>query len=65
MMIHPLLVLMLKNEEVIDTSTERLAPLSQNDIDAFLESFESDDDDFRSEEEDEVGAVDDASHYRR
>jgi hypothetical protein len=53
--------------------TEHLAALSQNDIDAYLESFESDDDessssdlddfgDYGSEEEDEVGAVvDDAS----
>jgi hypothetical protein len=61
-------------EEVIDTLTEYLAALSQNDIDAYLESFESDDDesyssdlndfdDFGSEEEDEVGAVnDDDSH---
>jgi hypothetical protein len=31
-------------EEVIDTLTERLAALSQNDIDAYLESFRSDDD---------------------
>jgi hypothetical protein len=48
--------------------------MSQHDIDAYLESFESDNDescssglndfnDFGSEEEDEVGAVvDDASH---
>jgi hypothetical protein len=54
--------------------TERLAALSQNDIDAYLESFESDYDescssdlndfdDFGSEEESEVGAVDDdAAH---
>jgi hypothetical protein len=31
-------------EEVIDTLTERIAALSQNDIGAYLESFESDDD---------------------
>jgi hypothetical protein len=31
-------------EEVIDTLTERLVTLSQNDIDTYLESFESDDD---------------------
>jgi hypothetical protein len=31
-------------EEVIDTLTERLAALSQNDSDAYLQSFESDDD---------------------
>jgi hypothetical protein len=61
-------------EEVIDTLTECLAALPQNDIDAYLESFESDNDEscssdlndvdyFGSEEEDEVGAiVDDASH---
>jgi hypothetical protein len=60
-------------EEVIDTLTERLAALSQNDIDAYLESFESDVDescssylddfdDYGSEKEDEFGAVvDDAS----
>jgi hypothetical protein len=61
-------------EEVIDTLTERLAALSQHDIDAYLEYFESDDDesrssdlngfdDFGSERENEVGAVvDNASH---
>jgi hypothetical protein len=32
------------NEEVIDNLTELLAALSQNDSDAYLESFESDDD---------------------
>jgi hypothetical protein len=58
---------------VIDSLTEHLAALSQNDIDAYLESFERDDDescssdlngfdDFGSDEEDEVGSVgDDAS----
>jgi hypothetical protein len=74
-MIHPPAPLNAEEiEEVIDILTERLAALSQNDIDAYLESFESDDDescssdlndfdDFGSEEEDEVGAVDDdASH---
>jgi hypothetical protein len=51
---------------VIDTLKERLAALSQNDIAAYLESFESDDDescssdlndfdDFGSEEDDQVG----------
>jgi hypothetical protein len=59
---------------VIDMLTERLAALSQKDIDAHLESIESDDDescssdlddfnDYGSEEEDEAGAViNDASH---
>jgi hypothetical protein len=31
-------------EEMIDTLTKHIAALSQNDIDAYLESFESDDD---------------------
>jgi hypothetical protein len=63
-----------ENEEVIDTLTECLAALSQNDIGAYLEYFESDDyesclsdlnvfDDYGSEEEDEVGAfIADATH---
>jgi hypothetical protein len=54
--------------------TDCLVILSQNDVDAYLESFESDYDEScssdldefgdGSEEEDEVGAVfDDASHW--
>jgi hypothetical protein len=52
-------------EEVIDNLTERRAALSQNDSDAYLEYFESDNeifssdfddfDDYASEEEDEFG----------
>jgi hypothetical protein len=61
-------------KEVIGSLTELLAALSHNDIDGYLESFFSDDDescssdvddfdDHFSEEEDEVGAVvDNDSH---
>jgi hypothetical protein len=66
-MIHPPPALLDAEEieEVIDTLTESRVALSQNDIDAYLESFESDDDEscssdfddfdeYGSEEEDQV-----------
>jgi hypothetical protein len=65
---HPDIINDEEIEEVIDTLTDCLAALSQNNRDAYLESFESDDDessladlvdsdDYGSEKEDEVGAV--------